>query len=75
MQRRKKVTSVDKANVLTEIYGLWREVFTGIAKGYRRSPQSSTSSMRHHVVREEPEWFDVVVTPNMFGDIITTWGP
>jgi 3-isopropylmalate dehydrogenase len=27
--RRKKLSSVDKANVLTDVYGLWREVFTG----------------------------------------------
>jgi len=75
MQRRKKVTSVDKANVLTEIYGLWREVFTGVAKGY---PQVTSESSFVDAVTmwfvKNPEWFDVVVTPNMFGDIITDLG-
>ena len=75
MQRRKKVTSVDKANVLTEIYGLWREVFTGIAKGY---PQVTSEFNFVDAVTmwfvKNPEWFDVVVTPNMFGDIITDLG-
>jgi len=33
-RRRKKVSSVDKANVLTEVYGLWREVFAEEAKAH-----------------------------------------
>ena len=75
MRRRKKVTSVDKANVLTEVYGLWREVFTGVARGY---PQVTSEFNFVDAVTmwfvKNPEWFDVVVTPNMFGDIITDLG-
>ncbi|MDD1653986.1 MAG: 3-isopropylmalate dehydrogenase [Methanomicrobiales archaeon] len=75
MRRRKKVTSVDKANVLTEIYGLWREVFTGVAKGYPQvtSEFSFVDAVTMWFVKN-PERFDVVVTPNMFGDIITDLG-
>ena len=75
MQRRKKVTSVDKANVLTDIYGLWREVFTGVAQGYPlvTSEFNFVDAVTMWFVKN-PEWFDVVVTPNMFGDIITDLG-
>ncbi len=72
---KKRVTSVDKANVLTSIYGLWREVAEKVAKGY------SGIELEHNYVDAitmyfltKPEWFDVVVAPNMFGDIITDLG-
>jgi tartrate dehydrogenase/decarboxylase/D-malate dehydrogenase len=74
-QRRKKLTSVDKANVLSDVYGLWREVFTETAKGY---PDVATEFNFVDAITmwfvKNPEWFDVVVTPNMFGDIITDLG-
>ena len=34
MKRRKQLASVDKANVLSDIYGFWREVFLDVAKSY-----------------------------------------
>ena len=72
---RKKVTSVDKANVLTHVYSLWREVFSDVAKSY---PGISTEFNYVDAVTmwlvKNPEWFEVVVTPNMFGDIITDLG-
>jgi len=75
MQRRKKLTSVDKANVLSDIYGLWRDVFNETAKKY---PEVATDFNFVDAVTmwfvKNPEWFDVVVTPNMFGDIITDLG-
>ncbi|WAC04645.1 MAG: isocitrate/isopropylmalate dehydrogenase family protein [Methanoregula sp.] len=74
-RRRKKLTSVDKANVLSDVYGLWREVFTETAKGY---PDVATEFNFVDAITmwfvKNPEWFDVVVTPNMFGDIITDLG-
>jgi 3-isopropylmalate dehydrogenase len=74
-RRNHKVTSVDKANVLTDIYGLWREVFTEEAK---RFPDIKTEFTFVDAITmwfvKNPEWFDVVVTPNMFGDIITDLG-
>jgi tartrate dehydrogenase/decarboxylase / D-malate dehydrogenase len=72
---KKRVTSVDKANVLTSIYGLWREVGETVSKGY------PDIELEHNYVDAitmyfltKPEWFDVVVAPNMFGDIITDLG-
>ncbi len=74
-KRRKKLTSVDKANVLSDVYGLWRDVFTEAAKKY---PGVATEFSFVDAVTmwfvKNPEWFDVVVTPNMFGDIITDLG-
>ncbi|HZD42639.1 MAG TPA: isocitrate/isopropylmalate dehydrogenase family protein [Methanomicrobiales archaeon] len=74
-ERRQKVTSVDKANVLTDVYGLWRDVFAEEAKAY---PEVKTEFNFVDAITmwflKNPEWFDVVVTPNMFGDIITDLG-
>ena len=74
-KRRKKLTSVDKANVLSDVYGLWRDVFSETAKKY---PDVATDFNFVDAVTmwfvKNPEWFDVVVTPNMFGDIITDLG-
>lgn len=72
---KKHVSSVDKANVLTDIYGFWREEFTAVASEH---PDVTTDfnyvdAMTMWFVKN-PEWFDVVVTPNMFGDIITDLG-
>jgi len=73
--RERKVTSVDKANVLSDVYGLWRDVFNQVATGY---PDVATEFTFVDAVTmwfvKNPEWFDVVVTPNMFGDIITDLG-
>jgi tartrate dehydrogenase/decarboxylase/D-malate dehydrogenase len=70
-----KVTSVDKANVLTEVYGLWRDVFSEVADAYPgiSSEFSFVDAITMWFVKN-PESFDVVVSPNMFGDIITDLG-
>ncbi len=74
-KRRKKLTSVDKANVLSDVYGLWRDVFSETARKY---PDVTTEFTFVDAITmwfvKNPEWFDVVVTPNMFGDIITDLG-
>ena len=71
----KRVTSVDKANVLTSIYGLWREVFEEVSKQYKNIETEFTfvDAITMYFI-QKPEWFKVVVTPNMFGDIITDLG-
>ncbi len=73
--RNKHLSSVDKANVLSDIYGFWREEFTSIASGY---PQVKTDFNYVDAVTmwfvKNPEFFDVIVSPNMFGDIITDLG-
>ncbi len=75
MKRKKHVSSVDKANVLSDIYGFWRQEFEDIATGY---PEIITDFNYVDAITmwfvKNPEWFDVVVTPNMFGDIITDLG-
>ncbi len=72
---KKKVTSVDKANVLTHIYSLWRDVFEDVAGGY---PKVETEYTFVDAITmfflSRPEQYKVVVTPNMFGDIITDLG-
>ncbi|MEI6840593.1 MAG: isocitrate/isopropylmalate family dehydrogenase [Methanomicrobiales archaeon] len=74
-KRKKKLTSVDKANVLSDIYGLWRDVFLDRASLH---PGVTTEFNFVDAITmwfvKNPEWFDVVVTPNMFGDIITDLG-
>jgi len=74
-QGRGKVTAVDKANVLTHMYGMWREVFGEVATGYPQiaSEFNFVDAITMWFVKN-PEWFDVVVAPNMFGDIITDLG-
>ena len=71
MKRGKRLCSVDKANVL-ECTELWREVMTGLAKDY---PEVQLSHMyvdnaAMQLVRA-PKQFDVMVTTNMFGDILS----
>jgi len=71
MQRRGKVLSVDKANVL-ECSRLWREVVTRVAQGYpevKLAHQYVDSAAMLLVQR--PKDFDVILTENMFGDILS----
>jgi len=75
MRRGKHLSSVDKANVLSDIYGFWREEFESLAAQY---PEVETDFNFVDAITmwfvKNPEWFDVVVAPNMFGDIITDLG-
>lgn len=69
--RRKKVTSVDKANVL-ETSRLWREVVNDMSRNY---PELTLEHMfvdnAAMQLVKRPKDFDVILTENMFGDILT----
>ena len=69
---RKRVLMCDKSNAMTHAGGLWQRTFKEVAREY---PGIETSHMYvdalcMHLVRD-PRQFDVIVTNNMFGDIIT----
>ncbi len=70
-----KLTLCGKTNVLTFLYDLWERAYYDVAKDY---PEIKTDYC--HVdatcmwMVKNPEWFDVIVTGNMFGDIITDLG-
>ncbi|MGB9711709.1 MAG: 3-isopropylmalate dehydrogenase [Dissulfurimicrobium sp.] len=73
--KKKKLTLCGKTNVLTFAFDLWERTFYEVAKEY---PDIETDYA--HVdatcmwMVKNPEWFDVIVTDNMFGDIITDLG-
>ena len=69
---RKKVLMSDKSNVMTYAHGLWQRVFKQIAAEYAdiESQHMYVDTLCMHLVRD-PRQFDVIVTNNMFGDIIT----
>ena len=75
MTRRKHVTLVHKTNVLTFAGDLWERAFKEVAAGY---PDVSTAY--NHVDAaciyfvEDPARYDVIVTDNLFGDILTDLG-
>ncbi|MCW5879600.1 MAG: 3-isopropylmalate dehydrogenase [Anaerolineae bacterium] len=70
-QRRRKVTQVDKANVLASSR-LWREVHHEVAAHHPdvRHEDVLVDAMAMHLIRR-PADFDVIVTENLFGDILT----
>jgi tartrate dehydrogenase/decarboxylase / D-malate dehydrogenase len=74
-QGKNKVTAVDKANVLSDIYGFWRERVEVVSRDYPgiQYDFNFVDAITMWFVKN-PEWFQVVVAPNMFGDIITDLG-
>ncbi len=69
---RKKVLMSDKSNVMTYAGGLWQRVFKEIAKEYAdiQTQHMYVDALCLQMVRD-PESLDVIVTNNMFGDIVT----
>ena len=72
MRRRKKVTLVHKHNVLVNAGGLWNRIFTAVAAEY---PDVTTDYLHVDATMimlvQDPQRFDVIVTDNLFGDIVT----
>jgi 3-isopropylmalate dehydrogenase len=71
-QGRRKVLMSDKSNVMTYAGGLWQRVFKQVAAEYAdiQSSHMYVDALCMHMVRD-PKQFEVIVTNNMFGDIIT----
>ena len=73
--KRKKVTLCGKTNVLTFAFDLWERAFNEVAGEYPdiKTDYAHVDATCMWMVKN-PEWFDVIVTDNMFGDIITDLG-
>ncbi len=73
--KRKKLTLCGKTNVLTYAHDLWWRVFNEVAQEYKdiQTDYAHVDATCMWMVKN-PEWFDVIVTDNMFGDIITDLG-
>ncbi len=73
--RRKKLTLVGKTNVLTFAFDLWERTFNEVGQEYPdvERDYAHVDACCMWMVKN-PEWFDVIVTDNMFGDIITDLG-
>lgn len=73
--KRKQLTLCGKTNVLTYAWDLWQRTFNEVAKEY---PDVKTDYAHVDAITmwfvKNPEWFDVIVTDNIFGDIITDLG-
>lgn len=74
-QGRQKVTLCGKTNVLTYAFDLWERTFHEVAQEYKdiETDYAHVDAICMWMVKN-PEWFDVIVTDNMFGDIITDLG-
>ncbi len=73
--KKKQVTLCGKTNVLTYAFDLWERTFYEVAKEYPdiKTDYAHVDATCMWMVKN-PEWFDVIVTDNMFGDIITDLG-
>ncbi|MFA4909043.1 MAG: isocitrate/isopropylmalate family dehydrogenase, partial [Candidatus Omnitrophota bacterium] len=73
--KKKKLTLCGKTNVLTYAWDLWRRVFEEVGREYPdiKTDYAHVDATTMWFVKN-PEWFDVIVTDNIFGDIITDLG-
>jgi len=73
--KRNKLTLCGKTNVLTFAFDLWERTFYEVAKEYPgiQTDYAHVDATTMWMVKN-PDWFDVIVTDNMFGDIITDLG-
>jgi tartrate dehydrogenase/decarboxylase/D-malate dehydrogenase len=75
-KRRKHVTSATKSNGIIHTMPFWDERFAAVKKDYPevKTDQFHIDILTAHFVRH-PDWFDVVVGSNLFGDILSDLGP
>lgn len=73
--REQKLTLCGKTNVLTYAFDLWERAFNEVAAEYPevKTDYAHVDALCMWMVKN-PEWFDIIVTDNMFGDIITDLG-
>lgn len=73
--KKRKLTLCGKTNVLTYAWDLWERTFYELAREYPdiQTDYCHVDALCMWMVKN-PEWFDVIVTDNMFGDIITDLG-
>jgi 3-isopropylmalate dehydrogenase len=73
--KEKKLTLCGKTNVLTYAFDLWQRAFYEVARDFPdvKTDYAHVDATCMWMVKN-PEWFDVIVTDNMFGDIITDLG-
>jgi 3-isopropylmalate dehydrogenase len=71
----KKLTLCGKTNVLTYAFDLWERTFYEVAREYPdiKTEYAHVDATSMWMIKN-PEWFDVIVTDNLFGDIITDLG-
>jgi len=73
--KNRKLTMAGKTNVLTFVQDLWYRTFMEVAREYPDiTPDYAHIDATTMWMVKNPEWFDVIVTENMFGDIITDLG-
>jgi tartrate dehydrogenase/decarboxylase/D-malate dehydrogenase len=75
-RRRKKVTSATKSNGIIHTMPFWDERFAAMKKNYPgvETDQYHIDILTAHFVRH-PDWFDIVVGSNLFGDLLSDLGP
>ncbi len=75
-RRRKHLTSATKSNGIIHTMPFWDERFAAVARDYPgiKTDQYHIDILTSHFVRH-PDWFDVVVGSNLFGDILSDLGP
>ncbi len=75
-RRRKHVTSATKSNGIVHTMPYWDERFAAMARNYPgvKTAQFHIDILTAHFV-QHPDWFDVVVASNLFGDILSDLGP
>jgi len=73
--KKNKVTLCGKTNVLTYAFDLWERTFNEVKEDYKpiETDYAHVDAICMWMVKN-PEWFDVIVTDNLFGDIITDLG-
>jgi tartrate dehydrogenase/decarboxylase/D-malate dehydrogenase len=69
-----RVTVVDKANVMPDLYGLWRDVARAVAAEYRPELEFRYADAAAMDLIRDPGHYDTIVAPNLFGDVLTDLG-